>query len=115
SDAPHRQPLGGGALLVSAAGFDARLRAAECCDPPARGIDFRSSEQVGPRAVNIVPVAGHLAETLARRADMSTGTYARIETGKTNPTFTTLVAIAEALEGSLVELARQVEAEGGDG
>lgn len=50
-------------------------------------------------------------QTLATRAGLTTGTYAKVELGKSNPTWTTVRAIAEALDVTLAELVRRVEAE----
>jgi transcriptional regulator with XRE-family HTH domain len=51
-------------------------------------------------------------ETLARRADMSTGSYAKVERGKAGPAWVTVRAIARGFGITAAELARLVEAEG---
>jgi transcriptional regulator with XRE-family HTH domain len=51
-------------------------------------------------------------ETLARRADMSTGSYAKVERGRTGPAWITVRAIARGLGMTATELAELVEAEG---
>ena len=50
-------------------------------------------------------------QAIATRAGLTTGAYAKIEKGKANPTWSTVIAIAEALNVSLGELAEAVEAE----
>jgi transcriptional regulator with XRE-family HTH domain len=65
-------------------------------------------------------------QAVANRAGITTGAYARTEkvadppdkSGKppprTNPTWTTVIAISEAFDVTLVQLAELVEAEGAD-
>jgi transcriptional regulator with XRE-family HTH domain len=50
-------------------------------------------------------------EVLAVRAGIAVGTLARIELGTTGPTWANVRAIAEALEVSLSQLGKLVEAE----
>jgi transcriptional regulator with XRE-family HTH domain len=50
-------------------------------------------------------------QTVASRAGLTTGTYAKVELGKSNPTWTTVCAIAAALGVSLRELVEAIEAE----
>jgi transcriptional regulator with XRE-family HTH domain len=50
-------------------------------------------------------------QTVASRAGLTTGTYAKVELGKSNPTWTTVCAIAGALGVSLRELVEAIEAE----
>jgi DNA-binding XRE family transcriptional regulator len=52
------------------------------------------------------------AERLALEADLVASTVTRIETERSDPTWTTVCALAEALELPLAELGRLVEAEG---
>jgi transcriptional regulator with XRE-family HTH domain len=49
-------------------------------------------------------------ETVAHRADISYTTLAKIESGRSNPTWTTVRRVAAALEVTLVELVSEVEA-----
>jgi transcriptional regulator with XRE-family HTH domain len=51
-------------------------------------------------------------EDLAHKAGITTGGLSKIEGGLRNPSWTTVERIARALEASLVEFARAVEAEG---
>jgi transcriptional regulator with XRE-family HTH domain len=51
-------------------------------------------------------------QAIAERAGLTVGAYARIEIGKSGPTWVTVRAIAPALGLSLAELAALVEAEG---
>jgi len=53
---------------------------------------------------------GATQEALAYRSGITTGTLARIELGQASPAWATVRVIATALEVSLVELARAVEA-----
>jgi len=55
--------------------------------------------------------AGLTQETLAARSGLTGGAYAQIELAHSNPAWATVRAIAAALDTSLVELARRVEAE----
>jgi transcriptional regulator with XRE-family HTH domain len=51
-------------------------------------------------------------QAIAERAGLTVGAYARIEIGKSGPTWVTVRTIAPALGLSLAELAALVEAEG---
>jgi transcriptional regulator with XRE-family HTH domain len=48
-------------------------------------------------------------ETVAREADLTVSTYARIERGEIDPAFSTVAGIASALDVTLVELAEAIE------
>jgi transcriptional regulator with XRE-family HTH domain len=61
--------------------------------------------QLGNRIRVLRQQRGDSQEAVARRADIATGTYSRIENGLNEPSFSTLVKIAAALEVSLDELA----------
>jgi transcriptional regulator with XRE-family HTH domain len=50
-------------------------------------------------------------ETLARRADLSTSSYAKVEHGRTGPAWITVRAIAKGLGMTASELVALVEAE----
>jgi transcriptional regulator with XRE-family HTH domain len=50
-------------------------------------------------------------ETLARKADMSTGSYAKVERGKTGPAWVTVRAIAKGFGLTPVELVALAEEE----
>jgi transcriptional regulator with XRE-family HTH domain len=52
---------------------------------------------------------GHTQEDLAHRAGITVAAFARIERGHANPTWTTVRALAEALEVSLHHLGEAVE------
>jgi DNA-binding XRE family transcriptional regulator len=52
---------------------------------------------------------GRSQEALAHDAGLTVTSLARIERGQANPTWTTVLAIAAALDVSLVQLARAVE------
>jgi transcriptional regulator with XRE-family HTH domain len=52
---------------------------------------------------------GRSQESLAHDAGITVGALARIERGETNPTWTTVRRIADALGVTLVQLARAVE------
>lgn len=54
---------------------------------------------------------GESQESLAYRAGITSGTLARLELGQSDPSWTTIRAIAEALGVSLAELAAAIEAE----
>ena len=54
---------------------------------------------------------GLAQEALAFRSGISTGAIARIELGQASPAWVTVCSIAAALDVSLVELAKAVEAE----
>lgn len=49
-------------------------------------------------------------ETVAHRADISYTTLAKIEAGRSNPTWATVCRVAAALEVTLAELVAEVEA-----
>ncbi|HXB16396.1 MAG TPA: helix-turn-helix transcriptional regulator [Solirubrobacteraceae bacterium] len=53
---------------------------------------------------------GLTQEALASRAGITTGTYARLELGQSDPSWSTLRAVAKALGVTLSQLARAVEA-----
>jgi transcriptional regulator with XRE-family HTH domain len=53
-------------------------------------------------------------QTLASAAGITTGSYAKHELGRINPTWTSVRAIAEALGVTLKQLAEAVEAEDSD-
>jgi len=54
--------------------------------------------------------SGQTQENLAREAEISTGTLRMIESGATpSPTLSTLVAIARALDMTVIELLEGVE------
>jgi transcriptional regulator with XRE-family HTH domain len=57
---------------------------------------------------------GRSQEAIAHEAGLTVGAMARIERGESNPTWTTVRRIAEALGLSLVQLARAVEQRGAD-
>jgi transcriptional regulator with XRE-family HTH domain len=50
-------------------------------------------------------------ETLAFHAGVTTGTLARLELGQSDPAWSTICAVAAALDLSLSEMAASVEAE----
>lgn len=52
---------------------------------------------------------GETQEDLAHRAGITVAAFARIERGHANPTWTTVVRIAAALEVTLTELGEAVE------
>jgi transcriptional regulator with XRE-family HTH domain len=54
---------------------------------------------------------GITQEDLAHDAGVTTGTLSKLERGESNPGWSTVERIAGALDVSLVELARAVEAE----
>lgn len=53
---------------------------------------------------------GHTQEDLAHAAGLTVTAYARIERGSANPTWTTVRRIADALDVTLSELGRAVDA-----
>jgi transcriptional regulator with XRE-family HTH domain len=53
---------------------------------------------------------GHTQEDLAHAAGLTVTAYARIERGSANPTWTTVRRIADALDVTLGELGRAVDA-----
>jgi transcriptional regulator with XRE-family HTH domain len=53
--------------------------------------------------------AGRSQESIARDAGLSVTSYARIERGEANPTWTTVTQIARALDVSLAELGEAIE------
>jgi transcriptional regulator with XRE-family HTH domain len=53
---------------------------------------------------------GFTQEDIAYAANLTSGTYGHIERGKTNPTWTTIKKIAQALDISLADLAEAAEA-----
>jgi transcriptional regulator with XRE-family HTH domain len=54
---------------------------------------------------------GESREAVAVRAGIAVGTLARIELGQRSPTWPTLRALCEALEISMADLGRMVDAE----
>jgi transcriptional regulator with XRE-family HTH domain len=60
--------------------------------------------QISARAKALREQRGESQEAVARRADIATATYSRIENGLNEPSLSTLVKIATALEVSLDEL-----------
>jgi transcriptional regulator with XRE-family HTH domain len=60
--------------------------------------------QIGSRAKALRERRGESREAVARRADISTTTYFRIEKGENEPSLATLIGIAAALEVTLDEL-----------
>jgi transcriptional regulator with XRE-family HTH domain len=50
-------------------------------------------------------------EAVARRAELSTGAYAKIERGETSPAWTTVRQIATAYELTIAQLAAKVDRE----
>ena len=60
--------------------------------------------QIGLRAKQIRTARGESQETVARRADIATGTYLRFENGHNQPTLPTLEKIAAALEVTVSDL-----------
>lgn len=89
--------------------------------------DLASSDRTGEQNVSMPPAAVDPAlaavlrrlreklevsqQTIASRAEITTGAYAKAETARANPTWTTIRAIAQALGVSMAELSRLVEAE----
>jgi transcriptional regulator with XRE-family HTH domain len=53
---------------------------------------------------------GHTQEDLAHAAGLTVTAYARIERGSANPTWTTVRRIADALDVTLSDLGRAVDA-----
>jgi transcriptional regulator with XRE-family HTH domain len=60
--------------------------------------------QVGLKARSIREERGESQEAVARRADITTATYSRIENGHNEPSLETLRRIAGALDVSIDEL-----------
>ena len=54
---------------------------------------------------------GMSQEAVARKADLSTGAYAKIERGETSPAWTTVRQIATAYELTIAQLAAEVTKE----
>lgn len=54
---------------------------------------------------------GESQETVARRADMSKGALLEIEAGRSSPAWTTVRALAEALDMTMAELGAEVDAQ----
>jgi XRE family transcriptional regulator, regulator of sulfur utilization len=54
---------------------------------------------------------GESQESLAYRAGITSGTLARLELGQSDPTWTTIRAVARALDVSLRDLGAAVEAQ----
>jgi transcriptional regulator with XRE-family HTH domain len=59
--------------------------------------------------------AGLSQAQLAVHADLAVGTLTRLEAGNTDPSWSSVRAIAEALKLSMVQLGRMVEAESPSG
>jgi transcriptional regulator with XRE-family HTH domain len=68
--------------------------------------------RLGPVLTRLRKERGYSQQQLASAADLTTGSINRIEGSNSSPTWPTLVAIIEALELTLVEFARIIEAEG---
>jgi transcriptional regulator with XRE-family HTH domain len=60
--------------------------------------------QIGQRAKALRTERGESQETVARRADISTATYSRIEKGLNEPSLETLRRLAGALDVSIDDL-----------
>lgn len=60
--------------------------------------------QIGPRAKALREQRGESQEAVARRADIATATYSRIENGLNEPSLATLVKLAAALQVSIDDL-----------
>jgi transcriptional regulator with XRE-family HTH domain len=60
--------------------------------------------QIGPRLRRLREERGLSQEAVARRADISHGTYVRTELGNTTPSIATAQKIADALGVSLTDL-----------
>jgi len=60
--------------------------------------------QIGLRARQLRARRGESQEAVARRADISTATYIRLENGKGQPSLDTLIKVAEALQVTVDEL-----------
>jgi XRE family transcriptional regulator, regulator of sulfur utilization len=56
---------------------------------------------------------GLTQEEVASRSDMSLSAYTRVERGASNPTWTTIVRVAGALEVEIVELAKAISDDDG--
>lgn len=70
----------------------------------------KASVEIGERIVRFRQRAGVSARNLAFCADMDLTNYQRIERGEGNPTISTLVQIAVALEVDVSELVRGLDA-----
>lgn len=77
--------------------------------PPRTGVD----PALGPTLRSVREARGIGQETLAHTAGLSIATYARLERGHVNPTWTTVRRILEALGLSLAEFGAAVEARSG--
>ena len=75
--------------------------------PPRTGVD----PALGPtlRALREARAIGQ--ETLAHRAGLSVATYARVERGQVNPTWTTVRRILDALGVPLAELGTALDSQ----
>jgi transcriptional regulator with XRE-family HTH domain len=83
---------------------------------------MRQNEDVPPSAVVDPALAAVVArrrselglsqEQVAARAQITAGSYRKVELARTNPAWSIVKAIAAALEVTLEELGRLVEAEG---
>jgi transcriptional regulator with XRE-family HTH domain len=66
---------------------------------------------LGPTLKALREARGLTQEQLAYEAKVTTGTLSKIETGQASPAWATVRQIIDALDVSLVELAKAVEAE----
>lgn len=60
--------------------------------------------QIALRVRTIRAQRGESQEAVARRADIATATFSRIENGRNQPSLDTLIAIAAALEVTVDDL-----------
>jgi transcriptional regulator with XRE-family HTH domain len=74
--------------------------------PPRTGVDPALAATVR----SLREARGIGQETLAHRAGLSVATYARIERGQVNPTWTTVRRVLDALGVSLAEFGAAVDA-----
>ena len=73
--------------------------------PPRTGVD----PALGPTLRSLREARGIGQETLAHHAGLSVATYARVERGQVNPTWTTIRSVVDALGVSLAEFGAAVE------
>ena len=66
---------------------------------------------LGPVLKQLREERGITQETLGPQAGITTGTLSKIETGSTSCAWSTVIQIIDALDVSLAELAKAVEAE----
>jgi transcriptional regulator with XRE-family HTH domain len=74
--------------------------------PPRTGVD----PALGPTLRALRQARGIGQETLAHTAGLSVATYARVERGQVNPTWTTVRRVLNALGISLAEFGAAVDA-----